>query len=386
IFLDDEYTNSEGEVRKNPLRWALAYNGKSKGGGAYVQRAPELVEGRGTEPWKKKVDLFKTYHQQIAFALSKKLYSLPQYWKKSPMPWANIPVFTDHMEDWRYPTFAKEMYFDGLFEQAHDNYHGWVGPDMADNTYTAFDPIFLSYHCNMDRIVERYLRAQASTQPTLTFNFPLRPFVQNARALAYADPREYIYTTIGDMQKDVRALNYLFAPPVLRDFVTLPPAVSKLEPKGGVAVPIVPSEVTAATTANNAGAAETADTVTEAINDQQPYVIFAGVTCTRDSYEIDVFVRGARDKRPDPILNADYIGRITRLGMGSGRDPTRPIRNASRCVKPAVTRVLRADGAVSGLLREKGVDQVVRDLTTGLEVAESEWKEWPGFVGRLVWG
>jgi hypothetical protein len=41
--------------------------------------------------------------------------------------------------------------FDGLYEQPHDNFHGWVGPDMADNAYTAFDPIFWSYHSNIDR-------------------------------------------------------------------------------------------------------------------------------------------------------------------------------------------------------------------------------------------
>jgi hypothetical protein len=32
--------------------------------------------------------------------------------------------------------------FDGALEQAHDNLHGWTGPEMANNSYAAFDPLF----------------------------------------------------------------------------------------------------------------------------------------------------------------------------------------------------------------------------------------------------
>lgn len=78
--------------------------------------------------------------------LSQKSFSRPE---GHAIPWANIPKFGQDMPDGDY------MYcttFDGLFEQAYDNYHGWVGGkagDMADNTYTA-DPIFYSYHANID--------------------------------------------------------------------------------------------------------------------------------------------------------------------------------------------------------------------------------------------
>jgi hypothetical protein len=134
IFLDDKYTDSKGEVRNNPLRWAQALNGKNKlGTGPYVERAPELVDGRGSAAWTRKVSLFKIYHKQINDALQQPQYSLPE---AEGLPWANIPVFTDNMPDTDYPVFAKKMYFDGLFEQAHDNYHGWVGADMVSQVET----------------------------------------------------------------------------------------------------------------------------------------------------------------------------------------------------------------------------------------------------------
>lgn len=78
------------------------------------------------------VRLFQKYHGQIALALKQPEFSVPEYWNKAtPMPWANLPTFDKDMKDTDYPDFAKKLYFDGLFEQAHDNYHGWVGGDMV---------------------------------------------------------------------------------------------------------------------------------------------------------------------------------------------------------------------------------------------------------------
>ena len=44
------------------------------------------------------------------------------------IPWANLGAFTDTQADDLYPY---RFNFDGLFEQVHDNYHGWIGPDMV---------------------------------------------------------------------------------------------------------------------------------------------------------------------------------------------------------------------------------------------------------------
>ncbi|KAF3030073.1 hypothetical protein E8E15_011191 [Penicillium rubens] len=203
IFLDEFYVHSSGETRKNPLKYAFSLNGTNKSGTSpYVERYQELVDGRSNPKWSEKVGMFALYHRQIANALSQKEFSLQQ---GHGYPWGNIPDFSENQPDSLYPTSARQ-YFDGLFEQVHDNYHGWIGPDMADNSYTAFDPIFLSYHANMDRIAEIYLRTGHGRR--FSSNFPLRPFVDNASALAYDESREYRYTTLGDMAKPTRAMRY----------------------------------------------------------------------------------------------------------------------------------------------------------------------------------
>jgi len=245
---------------------------------------------------------------------------------------------------------------------------------QADNTYTAFDPIFLSYHANMDRVVNGYLKKVPPT--SLTTNFPLRPFTALATKLSYTDPREYTYSTIGDMAKDTKALNYLYAPPANPDFVPLPVNRTKPQTKGGQPVPAVSRSLLAKSDlAVNATASE-----------PNPYIVFTGVACIKDSYEIDVFVKDSQSLDPNPVSNPSYIGRVTRVGMGSGRDPTQPIKNAGRCSKAAVTRILEVDSAKEALVKQRAIVQVVRDLTTGQEVGEEEWSKWPGFQGRLVWG
>jgi hypothetical protein len=66
------------------------------------------------------------------------------------------------------------MFFDGLLEQVHDNFHGWVGIDMADNSYAAYDPIFYSFHANIDRITDMFITGFPEQQ--YTSGSQLRPF------------------------------------------------------------------------------------------------------------------------------------------------------------------------------------------------------------------
>jgi len=42
--------------------------------------------------------------------------------------------------------------FNDILEQIHDQMHMHVGGTMSDQTYAAFDPIFYSHHCMIDRI------------------------------------------------------------------------------------------------------------------------------------------------------------------------------------------------------------------------------------------
>ncbi|KAK1484154.1 hypothetical protein CTAM01_13067 [Colletotrichum tamarilloi] len=207
MFLEQTYQHPGGETRPNPLRFAKALDGKSKDGPgnfSTVTRNPILTQGPTAPGWKEKIELFKIYHEQISHALQQSTYTTSESAQHFGKPWANIVDFSDKQPDEDYPF---RFDFDGLFEQVHDNFHGWVGNDMADNTYTAFDPIFLSYHANMDRLAGVFMDANPENQ--FTSRFPLQPFINNGTSVNYDDTRRWHYTTIGDMAKDTRALGYI---------------------------------------------------------------------------------------------------------------------------------------------------------------------------------
>ena len=382
IFLEESYTNSAGEVRPNPLKYAYAYNGKNKNNtGPYPERYAVLTKGPSPRDpeWVRKVQLFQMYHEQIASAFSKLYYSVPEDSEGiMGLPWANIGAFTDNQDPNQYPDSVKDQYFDGGFELAHDNYHGWVGPDMADNTYTAFDPIFLSYHANMDRIVEMYLRKNPNQQ--LTSNFPLQPFINSGRDIAYSDPRTYIYSTIGDMAKPSQALGYIYAPPASPDYIEIQTPYAgvsrRMAPSGGSSLLV---NVRLSTSQHQQ------QQQIQSAPAPKPKIIFADISCTTGSFQIDVFVDGAASLDPHPVTNWAFIGRVTRLGMGPGRGGREGLRNPQRCRKAPVARVLDAAQFEEQLREAKGVVQVVTDLSTGLVVEEEEWKQWPGFEGKVVW-
>ncbi|KAJ5268192.1 hypothetical protein N7524_005651 [Penicillium chrysogenum] len=357
IFLDEFYVHSSGETRKNPLKYAFSLNGTNKSGTSpYVERYQELVDGRSNPKWSEKVGMFALYHRQIANALSQKEFSLQQ---GHGYPWGNIPDFSENQPDSLYPTSARQ-YFDGLFEQ-------------ADNSYTAFDPIFLSYHANMDRIAEIYLRTGHGRR--FSSNFPLRPFVDNASTLAYDESREYRYTTLGDMAKPTRAMRYLYDPPKSPDFFISEDLRSAAISTGGMAVSMSAEKQT------NGLKPETELRVYRP--GHTPYVVFCGISCLQETYVIDVFVSQACDLEPVP-KNGDYVGRVTRLGMGKGRGEKSGIRNPQRCQKTPITRILDATDFAEDL-HQKGIIQIVTELHTGRRVDESEWRKMPGFEGKIIW-
>lgn len=132
-FLDDEYADSNGNQRENPLKYALAMGGKSKGSGRYVTRDPILTTGRSDPGWDAKIAQVALYQKQILLALRQRTFSEPQNVTQAEgrpfgAPWANITVFDGNNPDCWYPYRGD---FDGLFEQPHDNFHGWVGGDMV---------------------------------------------------------------------------------------------------------------------------------------------------------------------------------------------------------------------------------------------------------------
>ncbi|MBB4629277.1 tyrosinase family protein [Paracoccus denitrificans] len=369
-FLDQTYIHpGTGERRPNPLRYAAAKDGQSKlcakdsqpgPDCRYVQRNP-LFYTTGDDHRAERQALFamtEIFQQQVVDALQFDSFSVPQ---GSPgFPWANIPAFDPPQPDDLYP--YRDQNFDGAYEQPHDNYHGWIGPDMADNAYTAFDPIFLCYHANIDRMLEVWIRAHPVAQ--YTAGVALQPFVGPAAAqIDEVTPELWRYTTIGDLAQDSRRLGYDYGPPASPQFrgrapVNLSGAVPLLGSGNGAGRPM--------------GAAHAA---------MGAWVIFDGVRCTHDSYAIDVFLGGtAGEARAD---NAAYVGRFSRIGMGIADDK-------GRCIRHGVSRVLDASRAAAALGLSAGQDPGLRirvtNLHGGAELCEDEYGELPGFKPEFHWG
>ena len=126
-----------------------------------------------------------------------------------------------------------------------------------------------------------------------------------------------------------------------------------------------------------------------------PYVVFMGVGCTSKSYTINVFTANAASVDPDPVGNPDFIGQITRLGMGPAGDVTIKNKSSRKCRVPEASRVLSAAGfedRLGGSTDEDGeakekekVKIVVTDLETGEVVGKEVYGELPGFEPRIVW-
>lgn len=347
-FKDETYVHPRtGEVRPNPLKYAAAKGGRSKlceskelppAQSWFVQRDPVLyTQGDDQrEARQEKLNLLIKYQEQVRNAFQWKVFSTPQ---GSPgYPWANIPTFP--APDSSYPNCCD---FDGRFEQPHDNYHGWVGPDMADNAYTAFDPVFWSHHAMIDMVFEEWLRANPAAM--YTASYPLQPFVgPQAREVDEADPRRFIYTTIGDMAKDSRSLGYDF------------------QGFEAVRLALAPTETFA----------------------HQLTVAFEGVRCTYDSYAIDIFLGLKEPPKPEDAKTANphFLTRMMRLGMGMTDDK-------GRCVKDAVTRIIDA----SRTARDLGLDPsatvpvhiIVTEVRSGRQLTEAEYTQLPGFTPRAIW-
>ncbi|RGP67019.1 beta-c chain unit d [Fusarium longipes] len=380
MFLEETYQHPRLGERKNPLKYAKALDGKSKDAvNETVTRNEILTQGPSNSQWAAKIGLFEMYHTQIAHALEQSTYTTSESAQHFGIPWANIVDFTDKQPDSCYPFRCD---FDGIFEQVHDNFHGWVGYDMADNTYTAFDPIFLSYHANMDRLAGIFMDANPENQ--FTSRFPLQPFMDHGTKVSYDDPRRWLFTTIGDMAKDTRALGYMYGEPASPDYHTPKTAEEKglYKPKasGGQAIAL-PLGLPPPTTAKDDFSTHASKPVKRGL---LPYIVFTEVGCTVSSYRIDIFTSDAQSTAPDAVGNPDFIGQVTRLGMGRGKDGQGP-PNARRCRKPSATRVLPAEKFKDRLHVDGELKIVVTDLETGNVVDEEEYSLMSGFVPKLAW-
>jgi tyrosinase len=212
---------------------------------------------------------------------------------------------------------------------------------MADNAYTAFDPVFWSHHAMIDYVLELWIRGHAAAM--YTASFPLQPFVgTRGDAIDEADPRAFVYTTIGDLAKDSRSLGFDFEP---------------LE--GNLAQ------------------------IAQFAANERLFILFDGVRCTQESYAIDIFLN-----EPDPTPgnaksdNPHYVMRMMRIGMGIQDDK-------GRCITKGVTRVLDASKTAHALDLKPGVDVsvalIVTDVTTKRVLSADEVAKLPGFSPKAVW-
>lgn len=232
----------------------------------------------------------------------------------------------------------------------------------------------------MDRIANLYLEQDLSR--SFSSNFPLRPFVDGATRLVYDDPRTWRYLTIGDMAKPTTANRFRYALPATPDYLFLhrDSLLKAGRPSGGTSLAQdFPSQ------ARVHKVSESERKHAQVERSLSPYILFTGVVCLGDSFQIDVFIDGPDMSIPDPIANPCYIGRITRLGMETGRGGDAGLRNTQRCDKKAISRVLSAAHVGDKLAAGATIHQTVTELHTGRIVDEHEWKKYPGFCGQLIW-
>jgi tyrosinase len=364
-FLDETYVHPRsGEVRPNPLRYAAAKDGRSKvcaSGNVegvdcrFVQRNP-LFYTQGDSQRVKRTQLYgmsRIFQQQVVDALTFKTFSQPQ--GVPGYPWANITEFDPPQKDELYPN--RTLNFDGLYEQPHDNYHGWIGRDMADNAYTAFDPLFCSYHANIDRVLEIWIRANPAAQ--YTTQCLLQPFAGNqAETVTFTSADAWRYTTLGDMAQDSRHIGYDYGTPVAPPF-----GARRASAKACCPHSAAPAQ--------------------EQAQASGPWVVFDHVRCTHDTYLIDVFLNQA-DATPQQVSaeNPHYVGRFSRIGMGL-------VDDKGRCIPHGVCRALNAARSVTALhlgpTDELQLSLLVTHLDSGRVLAPQEYAPLPGFIAQLVW-
>jgi tyrosinase len=88
--------------------------------------------------------------------------------------------------------------FNDALENIHDAIHGWVGGSMGIVTVAAFDPIFWSHHCMIDRIWYLWqLQHGNSGMPANMYDMVLEPFDLKVRDVLNINDLGYEYAGSG---------------------------------------------------------------------------------------------------------------------------------------------------------------------------------------------
>lgn len=84
--------------------------------------------------------------------------------------------------------------FSNQLQDIHDNIHGWVGGDMGVIAVSAFDPIFWSHHCMIDRIWYLWqLQNGVNNIPANYLDMALAPFAMTVRDVLDINQLGYEY-------------------------------------------------------------------------------------------------------------------------------------------------------------------------------------------------
>lgn len=88
--------------------------------------------------------------------------------------------------------------FNDALENIHDRIHGWVGGSMGIVSVAAFDPIFWSHHCMVDRLWYLWqLQHGNSGMPANMYDMPLEPFNLRVRDVLNINDLGYEYAGSG---------------------------------------------------------------------------------------------------------------------------------------------------------------------------------------------
>jgi tyrosinase len=103
----------------------------------------------------------------------------------------NLPTQSDvegviGIDDWTDFNFE--------LEKIHDNVHGWVSGDMGQVATSAYDPVFWSHHCMIDRIWWLYqVRNGNGNIPDNLLDAVLKPFNFTVRDVLNVNDLGYDY-------------------------------------------------------------------------------------------------------------------------------------------------------------------------------------------------
>ncbi|RCK50361.1 tyrosinase [Thalassospira profundimaris] len=332
-FIDETYIHpGTGEKRLNPLRYAAATadNAKPCVSGQtdtpdcrYVQRNP-LFYTVGPDHRAERSALYATtriFQQKIIDALKLDTFSIPQ--NTLEYPWVNIP---------------------------------------------AVDPLFCSFHANLDRMLEVWMRAHPAVK--FTTQTLLQPFLgAGAKSIHFTTSAHWRYTSIGEMAQDSRRIGYDYGKPVARQFK----GANNHKPFAAKSAPLPSTDLSGLRHLH----LRTTDMA------EGPWVVFDDVGRSHDHYHIDVFINQP-DARPSDAnsCNMHYVGRLKRTGTG-------PVDDKKQYLPTGVSHRLDATNVIRALnlalTDSPTVSILVTEIDSGRLLSVEEYATRPGFVPQLIW-